>query len=286
MTLWKYRYFVDVVDMKSFTRAGKKNFVSQTAVSQQIADLEKKVGGKLLYKEAGAIQVTELGQIVYKRAKEILALEDRLKNEIEQYQNDYVVKIGIDSSINRILWGRMQDMIDQYFTEADFQFNKLDLAIGSRMLRDHIIDIYIGYAIEPDCGEDLGIFELCQSETGIYVGEQSTLDVTRPISLESLQGYVRYGTDEYPCSMISDKSPAFQSGCRDVCRIGNTETMKLKVEFNDGYAFVDRRYFSQSYGKVCPVCDLDHPQILSVYYHKGERRAKLKDVLSKLKIIV
>lgn len=27
MSLWKYKYFVDVVDMKSFTKAGKKNYV-------------------------------------------------------------------------------------------------------------------------------------------------------------------------------------------------------------------------------------------------------------------
>ena len=33
MILWKYKYFVDVIDSKSFTKAGKKNFVSQTAIS-------------------------------------------------------------------------------------------------------------------------------------------------------------------------------------------------------------------------------------------------------------
>lgn len=48
MSLWKYKYFVDVIDSKSFTKAGKKNFVSQTAISQQISSLEKSVGGKLI----------------------------------------------------------------------------------------------------------------------------------------------------------------------------------------------------------------------------------------------
>lgn len=48
MILWKYKYFVDVIDSKSFTKAGKKNFVSQTAISQQISSLEKSIGGKLI----------------------------------------------------------------------------------------------------------------------------------------------------------------------------------------------------------------------------------------------
>ncbi len=42
----KYKYFLDVVELKSFTKAGARNYVTQTAVSQQIASLEKKNGGR------------------------------------------------------------------------------------------------------------------------------------------------------------------------------------------------------------------------------------------------
>ncbi len=35
MSLWKYKYFLDVVELKSFTKAGARNYVTQTAVSQQ-----------------------------------------------------------------------------------------------------------------------------------------------------------------------------------------------------------------------------------------------------------
>ena len=45
MSLWKYKYFLDVVELKSFTKAGARNYVTQTAVSQQIASLEKMAGG-------------------------------------------------------------------------------------------------------------------------------------------------------------------------------------------------------------------------------------------------
>ena len=64
MSLWKYKYFVDVVDMKSFTKAGKKNYVTQTAISQQISKLENETGGKLISRESGSLEVTELGRIV------------------------------------------------------------------------------------------------------------------------------------------------------------------------------------------------------------------------------
>ena len=45
-SIWKYKYFIDVVENKSFTKAGTINYVSQTAISQNISSLEKSIGGK------------------------------------------------------------------------------------------------------------------------------------------------------------------------------------------------------------------------------------------------
>lgn len=84
MSIWKYQYFVDVINLRSFTEAGKKNFVSQTAISQQISKLEKNVGGKLINRGNGEVAPTELGKLVYKRAVEILELDEQLMREIKE----------------------------------------------------------------------------------------------------------------------------------------------------------------------------------------------------------
>lgn len=99
MSLWKYKYFVDVVECKSFTKAGEKNYVSQTAISQQIADLEKKIGGKLLYRDGGVLMLTDLGDIVYEKEKEMLLIQSQLEKEVERCKEKYIIKIGIDNSI-------------------------------------------------------------------------------------------------------------------------------------------------------------------------------------------
>ncbi|MBM6684520.1 LysR family transcriptional regulator [Faecalicatena contorta] len=39
-SIWKYKYFVDVIESKSFTKAGNMNYVSQTAISQNISSLQ------------------------------------------------------------------------------------------------------------------------------------------------------------------------------------------------------------------------------------------------------
>lgn len=287
MSLWKYKYFVDVVDLKSFTKAGKKNYVTQTAVSQQIADLEKRVGGKLLYRDPSGLKVTELGQIVYDNAKRMLETNEQMEQEIQQYKDKYVIKIGIDSSINKYLWRKMQDMIDEYYSEDDFQFSKVDGSVGSKMLYDYAVDIYIGYGMEEKYRKD-GIeeFAITEEPIGVYVGKNSTIRNAPEISLEDLKGYTRYAAAIYPCSDVEIPDKELQHIFGEKEYVNNTETMKLKVEFNDGYAFVDSYYFSQCSGDILLLSDLECSQRIKVFYRKNRNKKKMNDVLSKLKNIM
>lgn len=88
MSIWRYRYFVDVIDLKSFTKAGKKNYVSQTAISQQIAQLEKSIGAKLINRGNGEVTPTQFGTVVYKRAAEMIKLDEQMFREIEEMKEE------------------------------------------------------------------------------------------------------------------------------------------------------------------------------------------------------
>lgn len=288
MSLWKYKYFVDVVDCKSFTKAGKKNYVSQTAISQQIADLEKKVGGKLLFREHGILKLTELGEIVYVRAKEMLLINSKLEKEIDNYKKKYVIKIGIDNSINKLIWKRMQKMIDTYYTEEDFQFTKIDESIGTTLLEDGSLDIYIGYEVnEIDAKEEIESFSITDNNVGIYVGKDSTIPLKDNVTLDSLKEYKRYATAKYPCSVIKSSNSEFEENCGRIRYVDNLETMKLKVEFNDGYAFVDSHYFSDCSGEIYQVEEISIPQHIKVFYKKkNHTKKKISDVLEKIQEIM
>lgn len=287
MGIWKYKYFVDVVECKSFTKAGNKNYVSQTAISQQVADLEKKFGGKLLYRDGGVLMLTDLGDIVYKRAKEMLVIQSQMEKEIEYCKENYILKIGIDNSINKLFWRKMQEMLDTYYTEEDFRFSKIDSAIGTALLQDGSVDIYIGYGLDEKYQrKNIGSFSVSSSNLGVYVGKGFTLQKESKIALKDLKGYKRYGTKMYPCSMIEDKSPEFEEACNNVICVDNVETMKLKVDFNDGYAFCDSYYFSQCSGMIYEMEDIDIPQSIKVFYRKDSTKKKMYDVINKIRDIM
>lgn len=72
------RTFCRVVERGSFTRAGRDLNLSQPAVSLQIRALEEQLGGSLLVRRNQRTLPTELGEEVYRRAREILRGFDAL----------------------------------------------------------------------------------------------------------------------------------------------------------------------------------------------------------------
>ena len=71
-----------VVERKSFSRAAEQLGVSQPAISLQIAALEKRVGRRLIDRSGRRVEPTEAGQVLYRRAQRMLALEERLFEDI------------------------------------------------------------------------------------------------------------------------------------------------------------------------------------------------------------
>ena len=49
MSLERLTYFVDAVYLASFTAAAQKNFVSQTAISKQMKNLEDEIGTPVIH---------------------------------------------------------------------------------------------------------------------------------------------------------------------------------------------------------------------------------------------
>ena len=68
----RLRYFVQIVDSGSITRAAASSGVAQPALSQQLAILENELKVKLLERSVSGVTPTAAGRILYARAQAIL----------------------------------------------------------------------------------------------------------------------------------------------------------------------------------------------------------------------
>ena len=69
---FRLKIFITVAKTGSFTRSSKLLNISQPAVSQNIAELEKNLNTQLFYREKGVISLTDEGQAFKKYAEKIL----------------------------------------------------------------------------------------------------------------------------------------------------------------------------------------------------------------------
>jgi len=72
MDIKQLRYFIAVVDAGSITRAARRCYVVQSAISQQIAALESSLGVALLVRSRKGVSPTPAGEILYLQSQQIL----------------------------------------------------------------------------------------------------------------------------------------------------------------------------------------------------------------------
>ena len=78
MEIRQLKYFAAVADTLNFSRAAETLFISQSALSKQIADLERELGMVLLQRDKRSVRLTPAGKVFLNEAKVILMRMDTI----------------------------------------------------------------------------------------------------------------------------------------------------------------------------------------------------------------
>ncbi|MFA4965590.1 MAG: selenium metabolism-associated LysR family transcriptional regulator [Thermoleophilia bacterium] len=82
MDVRQIELFCRIVDRRSFSLAADEMHITQPAASQQIRSLERELKTTLLDRSRRTVTPTDSGQVLYRYAREILALHERARTEI------------------------------------------------------------------------------------------------------------------------------------------------------------------------------------------------------------
>ena len=85
------KYFVEVADKKSFSKAARTLHISQSAISRTIKALEEELGVVLFMRNAKAVELTDAGTIFLSHAKRVVVPEmnlGQIAGEVRRL-NDY-----------------------------------------------------------------------------------------------------------------------------------------------------------------------------------------------------
>ncbi|MEV0470421.1 LysR family transcriptional regulator [Streptomyces prunicolor] len=83
MDLRHLKYFLAVAETRNFTQAAASCYVAQSALSQQIARLEKDVGAQLFSRTSRSVRLTAAGELLEPLARRILADVDTARAALD-----------------------------------------------------------------------------------------------------------------------------------------------------------------------------------------------------------
>ncbi len=78
----RLKAFCLVVEMKSFSKAAEAKFISQSAMSHLIKNLEDELGVRLLSRQSKSVTTTPAGRLFYSHARKILGQYKEMENDV------------------------------------------------------------------------------------------------------------------------------------------------------------------------------------------------------------
>lgn len=129
---FRLKVFIAVAEEGSFTKAAALLGVTQPAVSQNIADLEKMTSQKLFERLRGEVVLTEQGEIFREYALKILGLCDTVGNVFSTFQPS-VVKISASEELYAHYIAPALESFIAVHSEVSFEraiFDDADLVIA------------------------------------------------------------------------------------------------------------------------------------------------------------
>src|SRR5262245_31897805 len=90
------RTFLTIIDTESFTRAGRRLGLSQSAISQQIGALERHLGVKLLRRTGTGARPSPAGEILVHSARQVIRKVDEAQRVLADFESNGagVLRIG------------------------------------------------------------------------------------------------------------------------------------------------------------------------------------------------
>ncbi|WXG43414.1 MAG: selenium metabolism-associated LysR family transcriptional regulator [Promethearchaeati archaeon SRVP18_Atabeyarchaeia-1] len=239
-----YNSFIAVCEEKSFSKAAKKVGLSQGAISQHVATLERIYRGRLLERGTESVRLTSTGELVLRRAYEILAVESRLRQEVETAKGfaDNTIEIAASTIPGEYLLPAMIKQFRAIRPSVNFEVKVVDSREAWSQLKDNEAD----FAAVGTLVDDLRPYEIAEiatEELVLIVPIDSALASRNRISIREVLKHpfvsreAGSGTRREIENMLSRAGLSW-SQLNTVVQLGSTEAITSAVQQGIGISIV------------------------------------------------
>ncbi len=190
MTLNQMKYFIAVARCLNFTEAAKSLFITQPALSRQIAAMEEELGTELFVRERKTLKLTPGGSILYNGLPDLLKTYGNLIREARSANQGYEghLRIGILDvyDISELFTDTIQIFQEKY-PQIQLTMERFSLGVLPDNLYDGSLDLILTYGFSLFDKPSLMTVDIQKYDSCIMLHRNHPLADKEGVSLSDLK---------------------------------------------------------------------------------------------------
>ncbi|PMC37941.1 LysR family transcriptional regulator [Bacillus sp. UMB0899] len=186
MELKDLRYFTEVANYGSFTKAAAGTYISQPTLSKSIKKLEAELKVELFERSTRTLKLTDAGEIVFRQASKILGATDELSILLDDLMNlpTGKIKIGIPPLIGTLFFPEIAKQFNYHYPEVNVEL----IELGAKRI-EHLVDegvVDVGIIVFPTDTSKFDITPFIKEEFMLYTSTKHHLAEMEEVSIKLL----------------------------------------------------------------------------------------------------
>jgi len=240
MQIETLKVFCDLVESRSFSRAAVRNFITQSAVSQQVKNMEARFETQLLRRDGKSVTPTPAGRIFYERSREILDSFEHMQLEMKSVGQDMAGSVRV-ATIYSVGLHEMSVVIKTFLKIYPKVNLHVEYSPGSRVYEDCLNgNVDLGIVTYPEPRKGLRIISLPPDKLVLVCAPDHPFARKHHIDIRKLNGQ-NYVAFERGMASRRALDGIFQENgiqVNVVMEFDNLETIKRSVEIGAGVSIV------------------------------------------------
>jgi LysR family transcriptional regulator, transcriptional activator of the cysJI operon len=240
MQIATLKVFCDLVESRSFSRAAVRNLITQSAVSQQVKNLELRFEIQLLRRDGKSVTPTPAGRVFYERSRTILDSFEHMQLEMKSIGQEMAGSVRVATIYSVGLYEI--SVVVKTFLKIYPRVNlHVEYSKGSRVYEDCLRGVIdLGIVTYPEAHKGLRIISLPADKLVLICAPDHPLAKRRLVDIRKLNG-LNYVAFEKGMASQRALDRIFQEHdieVRVVMEFDNIETIKRSVEIGAGISIV------------------------------------------------
>jgi DNA-binding transcriptional LysR family regulator len=234
------KIFCDLVELESFSKTAEKHLLSQSAVSQQLAQLELVHKIQLLDRKKRPMALTAAGRLFYDACKDIVDRYEQLKSELNPLQKPSAGRINV-AAIYSIGMHTLPDYIKKFMVKYP-DVNVHIEYLSSVQIYDLVLsgEADIGLVAVPRRDKRLEVYDFADEPLVLVCSPNHLLANEPQIDIHKVQfeKFIAFEKDTPTRGWIDSILQRYNIAVRPVMEFDNVETIKRAVEINAGISIL------------------------------------------------